>query len=204
MTKLGLLFCLFAVAGARAQSLGGGTVRGTVADATDAPVGSAEVDLSNSLTGYTQRTRTGPDGGFAFNNVPLNAYRLRVAYPGFAPQSTDIAVHNAVPLDLKIRLELAGQRTTVTVEGTSQNIVEPTPVPRDTIDRQLLSVLPALSADSGLNDAIVLTTAGVAADSNGFFHPLGDHAQVSYVIDGQPISDQRNKVFSTSIPPNAI
>ena len=48
------------------------------------------------------------------------------------------------------------------------------------------------------------TTPNVAADSNGFFHPLGDHAQVSYVIDGQPISDQRNKVFSTSIPENAI
>src|SRR5207237_6404615 len=52
--------------------------------------------------------------------------------------------------------------------------------------------------------AIIYTTPGVAADSNGFFHPLGDHAQVSYVIDGQPISDQRNKVFSTSIPANAI
>jgi hypothetical protein len=55
-----------------------------------------------------------------------------------------------------------------------------------------------------LNDAIIFTTPNVAADSNGFFHPLGDHAQVSYVIDGQPISDQRNKVFSTSIPENAI
>ena len=44
----------------------------------------------------------------------------------------------------------------------------------------------------------------MAADSNGFFHPLGDHAQVSYVIDGQPVPDQRNKVFSTSIPANAI
>ena len=44
----------------------------------------------------------------------------------------------------------------------------------------------------------------MAADSNGFFHPLGDHAQVSYVIDGQPVSDQRSKVFSTSIPANAI
>ena len=74
----------------------------------------------------------------------------------------------------------------------------------DTVDRQLLAALPATSPDSGLNEAIIYTTPGVAADSNGFFHPLGDHAQVTYVIDGQPISDQRNKVFSTSIPANAI
>ncbi|MBV9083423.1 MAG: TonB-dependent receptor, partial [Acidobacteriaceae bacterium] len=36
------------------------------------------------------------------------------------------------------------------------------------------------------------------------FHPLGDHAQVSFVIDGQTISDQQSKVFSTQIPPDAL
>src|SRR5439155_22362682 len=77
-------------------------------------------------------------------------------------------------------------------------------VSTNTVDRQLIAALPALSPDSGLNDAVMFTTAGVVADSNGFFHPLGDHAQVSYLIDGQPVSDHRNKVFSTSIPANAI
>ena len=48
------------------------------------------------------------------------------------------------------------------------------------------------------------STGAVAADANGFFHPLGDHAQVSYVIDGQPISDQQSKMFSTQIPLNAL
>ena len=33
---------------------------------------------------------------------------------------------------------------------------------------------------------------------------MGDHAQVSFVIDGQPISDQQSKVFSTQIPADAI
>ena len=41
-------------------------------------------------------------------------------------------------------------------------------------------------------------------DSNGFFHPLGDHAQTQFSIDGQPISDQQSKAFSTQIPVNAI
>jgi hypothetical protein len=44
----------------------------------------------------------------------------------------------------------------------------------------------------------------IVADSNGFFHPLGDHAQATFSIDGQPISDQQSKVFSTQIPLNAI
>ncbi|MEO7653218.1 MAG: TonB-dependent receptor, partial [Bryobacteraceae bacterium] len=39
---------------------------------------------------------------------------------------------------------------------------------------------------------------------NGFFHPLGDHAQTSFSIDGQPIGDQQSKQFSTQIPTNAL
>jgi hypothetical protein len=44
----------------------------------------------------------------------------------------------------------------------------------------------------------------VVADSNGFFHPQGDHGQTSYVVDGQPIDDQQSKTFSTQLPPNAF
>ena len=86
-----------------------------------------------------------------------------------------------------------------------EGLVENTAVASHTVNKLTIGTrFPSLSPGSGLNDAITFTTPNVAADSNGFFHPLGDHAQVSYVIDGQPISDQRNKVFSTSIPGNAI
>ena len=123
---------------------------------------------------------------------------------GFQTYNNDVTIRTGVPIQLPIRLEVAAGQTTVTVEGASATLVDNKTTASDTIDRGLLAVLPTLSPDSGLNDAIMLTTPGVVADSNGFFHPLGDHAQVSYVIDGQPVSDQRNKVFSTSIPANAI
>jgi hypothetical protein len=55
-----------------------------------------------------------------------------------------------------------------------------------------------------LSQAIIYSTGGVAADGNGFFHPLGDHAQAAFVIDGQPITDQQSKFFSTQIPTSAI
>ena len=50
----------------------------------------------------------------------------------------------------------------------------------------------------------MLSSGAVAADSNGFFHPLGDHAQTSFSVDGQPIGDQQSKAFSTQIPLDAI
>src|SRR5579871_1189286 len=56
----------------------------------------------------------------------------------------------------------------------------------------------------GLSSAITNSSGGVVADANGFFHPVGDHAQTSFVIDGQPISDQQSKVFSTQLPTSAI
>jgi hypothetical protein len=110
------------------------------------------------------------------NGIPVGSYKVRVSVTGFAPYLGDIALQAAVP------------------------VVDTEPTATNTLDRWLITGLPTLSPDSGLNDAIMYTTPGVAADSNGFFHPMGDHAQVSYVIDGQPVSDQCNKVFSTSIP----
>jgi hypothetical protein len=196
---------LFSLTEAAAQSLGGaGTLSGTVRDPSDAPVPSAAVELSNPVSGFSARTRTGPAGTFLINNIPQNNYRLRVSRTGFDMHSADVAVRTVVPIDLNIRLALASQHTSVTVEAAPDNLVENKATTSDTVDRQLIAVLPNFSPDSGLNTAIIFTTPGVAADSNGFFHPLGDHAQVSYVIDGQPVSDQRNKVFSTSIPANAI
>src|SRR6202007_2923217 len=64
--------------------------------------------------------------------------------------------------------------------------------------------LPTQSPAAGLSAAITMSAPGVVADSNGFFHPLGDHAQTSFVIEGQPVSDQQSKSFSTQMPVNAV
>ena len=180
------------------------TLSGTVSDASGAPAPSAAVELFNPQSGFALGTLTGPDGTFRMGGIPEDAYRLRVSLPGFLVHSANIAVRAAVPAVLSIRLELSGQRTSVTVEANPDRLAENRAIASGTVDRRLLAALPTVSPGSALNDAIVSTTPGIAADSNGFFHPLGDHAQVSYVIDGQPVSDQRNKVFATSIPASAI
>jgi hypothetical protein len=64
--------------------------------------------------------------------------------------------------------------------------------------------MPATSIASGLSDIITLSTPAVVADSDGFFHSLGDHAQMALSVDNQPITDQQGSLFSTQIPPNAI
>ena len=64
--------------------------------------------------------------------------------------------------------------------------------------------MPTESLSSPLSSLVTMTTPGAAADSNGSFHPLGDHAEASIVVDGQPITDQQSRTFSTQISLNAL
>jgi hypothetical protein len=187
------------------QSLGNaGTIEGTVVDPSGALVGKAEVTLSNPVSGYRQMATTAADGSFRLGNIPPNTYHLEVTAPGFSTFTQDVSIRNSVPIQLKAALAVAGGRTSVTVEATGADILENDPSAHVDIDRNLMMKLPAFDPAGSLSQVIMQSTGGVAADANGFFHPLGDHAQVSFVIDGQPISDQQNKLMSTQLPSTAI
>ncbi len=187
------------------QSAGSaGTVTGTVTDSSGAAIPKAGVLLRNPVTGYRQATATDGSGAFTLRNVPPNQYHLVVTAPGFSTSDQDFAVRTSVPMNLTVPLTVAGSKTTVDVEASGAALVENTPSSHTDVDSALFSKLPTTSPGSGLNDAILFTSPSVAADSNGFFHPLGDHAQVSYSVDNQPISDQQSKLFSTQIPLNAV
>src|ERR1700730_4966733 len=88
--------------------------------------------------------------------------------------------------------------------NASMALIDTDPAPHTDAASSAFMKLPRFDPASGLSSIINNSTGGTAADANGFFHPLGDHAQVSFVIDGQPISDQQSKVFSTQLPANAI
>ena len=187
------------------QSLGNaGTIEGVVVDPSGAAVARAVVSVHNPLSDYRQSTMTASDGSFRLVNIPPNPYHLEVTASGFAVFSQDVTIRNSLPVQIKAALEIAGAQTTVTVEASGADMLEVNPSDHVDADRAQLSKLPAIDPGGGLSQAITYSTGGVAADGNGFFHPLGDHAQISFVIDGQPISDQQSKVFSTQLPTSAI
>ncbi|HLN02265.1 MAG TPA: TonB-dependent receptor [Bryobacteraceae bacterium] len=188
-----------------AQSLGNaGTLQGTVKDATGAVVPQATVRIHNPVSGYQQAVSTDASGNFRLTNIPPNSYHLDVSSPGFTSYNTDVAIRNSVPITLDIPLAVAGNQTVVNVEAGAADLVEVDPSAHVDTDRDLISKIPMFDPGGGLSQAITMSTGGVAADGNGFFHPLGDHAQTTFVIDGQPISDQQSKVFSTQLPTSAV
>ena len=188
-----------------AQSLGSaGTVDGTVTDPSGSPVPQAAVTIVNRVTDYKQTVTTDGRGAFRFTNVPPNPYHMEVIGPNFAPYEQDVTVRSAVPVSLRVQLALAGTKTTITVEAAGSDLLENVAYAHNDVDTKTLDKLPITSPGSGLSDAVMLSSGAVAGDSNGFFHPLGDHAQTSFSIDGQPISDQQSKSFSTQVPLDAI
>jgi hypothetical protein len=198
-----LLLSVF-LTGANAQSISAGTVTGAVTDQSGGAIAGATVTIQNPVTNYKQVATTDAAGGYRFTNVPLNSYHLEVTAPGFSVFDRDVAVQSTVPVKIPVQMALAGATTAIQVEASGAALVENVPVAHNDVDQSQLAMLPTEQPAAGLSAAITMSAPGVVADSNGFFHPLGDHAQTSFVIDGQPVSDQQSKAFSTQMPVNAV
>jgi hypothetical protein len=200
---LSVFALIFATLIASAQSGNAGNVRGTLTDPSGAVVPNAVVHLVNDVSGFDQTATTDAQGQFVFSNVPFNPYRVSAVVNGFAPLNQNIEIRSAVGANVKLTLKVTGASSTVTVEATG-DLVEDDPTFHTDVDRDLFIKVPLESQSSSLSSLVTLSTPGVAADSNGLFHGLGDHASNSFSIDGQAITDQQSKVFSNQLPSNAV
>jgi hypothetical protein len=196
---------LLVVPRARAQELGGaGTIQGIVKDPTGAPMVGVMVGLSNPVSGLRRSTTTDAAGKFLFRNLPQNSYHVQVTAQGFSAFDTDVDVRSAIPIDVPVGLKLAGTTESVQVVGRAADLVERDPTAHTDLDQSLINKLPLESSSIGLNQVITMASPGVVADSNGFFHPVGDHAQTQFSIDNQPVTDQQSRIYSNQISPDAV
>jgi hypothetical protein len=186
-----------------AQEGNAGVIRGTVTDPSGAVIPKATVHLSNPTSGLDRTATTDSLGQFVLPNVPFNPYEITASAKGFASASQRFELRSVVGMNLNLVLQIAGGATTVTVEAQG-DLIENDPTFHTDVDRDKFITVPLESASSGLSSLVTLTTPGVAADSNGLFHGLGDHASNSFSVDGQSITDQQSKVFSNQIPSNSI
>jgi Carboxypeptidase regulatory-like domain len=201
---LALVF-LFSATPSWAQGGSSGSIEGVVKDPSGAAVPNATVEISYAISGYSRTTTTGSDGSFRFTNVPFNTYHTIVSAAGFASFTEDVDVRSAVPAKVEINLKVgSAAATTVTVEANGGDLVENDSTFHTDVDRDLFKDVPLESQSSSLSSLVTLVTPGVAADSNGLFHGLGDHASNSFSVDGQPITDQQSKVFSNQLPSDSI
>jgi hypothetical protein len=174
---------------------------GVVEDQTRAAIPGIAVKLTSAESSKT--TSTDADGQFCLPDLEPGGYELELRVPHFRVEQRRLELRSGefVQLTITLTIQTAGLEVTV-VEGAadpgSLNVAQ------TQFSKGLIEKLPSESVNAAMSSILTLTTPGVAADSNGVFHPLGEHAETSFSVDGQPISDQQSRIFSNQISVNTI
>ena len=197
-----MLLLLFAGASTTSALAQIGSISGTVTDTTGAAIPGATIQLSNPVSNVNRTATADAMGQFRFTNIAPDPYRLVATSPGFGPATQNVNVSSSLPLNVNLQLAVATSNTVVTVEAPP-DLVQNDPTFHTDVDRATIDHL-AVEGSSELSSIVTLTSPGISADSNGLMHGLGDHAENTFVVDGQGISDQQSKVFSNQIPASAV
>ncbi|HEU5401970.1 MAG TPA: TonB-dependent receptor [Terriglobales bacterium] len=111
-----VLFLLTTLSAGWGQSLAGGTIAGTVTDASGAVVPGATVTVLNTANGAKQETSTSSDGLFQFPVLAAGKYTLTVTKAGFATvQQSDVSLAVGGELNLPVKMPVASKGETVNV-----------------------------------------------------------------------------------------
>jgi hypothetical protein len=101
----------------------GGSVSGTVKDASNAVVPNAVVEATNVDTGIQERVATNEQGFYSFPDLPVGRYRILVEKTGFKPYlRTGVRIDDSSSLLIDAALEMGKQTQTVTVNEAAVHV----------------------------------------------------------------------------------
>ncbi len=180
------------------------TLSGTVTDPGGNIVPGATILVENEFTRYRAEVKSEDDGSFAVTNIPYHSYNVTVSMPGFAAFRTQLSLRSNIRSVLNIRLDLAGVSETVTVTERTSILVDPEETGTHVqMNQSDIERLPVQVGNRGL-ESVVSNFPGFAVNANGAIHPRGAHNQMTFVIDGMPISDQLTGAFANAVDPNIV
>src|ERR1700680_1944742 len=199
-----VVFCLTAITLVCAQNETTSRVlRGLVTDSTGAAIANAHVTDKKTDSSLETNATTNKSGRFKLDALRPGRYKVRVEAVGFQIAETVVAVEMENSEPLTIVLPVRGAQESVTVEGSRFDI-EGSARAHTEISPSLTDSLPNSAVNGGFSSALTLGPPGVAADSNGSFHPLGETAEGSFSIGCVPISDQQSRTFSNQVSLNTV
>jgi len=132
-----------------AQTSSGVSVSGVVLDPSGAVVSDANITLHYKNEDREQSTTSGATGEFYFHGVHAGSYELEVQHTGFKLYKTRLKVGHRDRAPLRIVLDIAELKETVTVDSSERrvNIDIAGNVDSFKLDPQLLDALPLLDQD---------------------------------------------------------
>lgn len=191
-----LLIVLLVPSGLAAQTTA--VLRGVVRDADGGVLPGAVAVVAQPASGLTLEAVARPDGAFQVGNIPLGSYELRIDFPGFAPFRRTVDLRSTVPVELDVTLPLLAQTAAVQVRPEPALIDAASGGTRHRLGQARIETLPAPVGGRGL-EAVLASFPGFAQNANGAIHPRGAHNQMTYLVDGLPISDQLTGAFANAL-----
>jgi hypothetical protein len=186
---LGALVVLVVVGvGGYAQTFRG-AINGTVTDPSGAVVAGADVKATEIATGVVHSTLTTSGGEFAFQDLPLGAYRVTVTVKGFQQTNVEnVSVNAGAVYTVPVKLNMGRETTAVEVSAAALQVDTTTSTQSDTITDTALQNIPLNGRDWS---QLIAAKPGYGGYSvNGFGSVNGTRAnQVNWQIDGTDNND---------------
>ncbi|MGH9865963.1 MAG: carboxypeptidase-like regulatory domain-containing protein, partial [Candidatus Acidiferrales bacterium] len=143
------LFFTFVTAAIAQTSRVGGTIEGTVTDASGGSVAAASVRIREQSTNRTRIIHADQQGLFRATDLPVGIYEVCAEDSGFAPYlHTGLQLELGANIHLDIVLAPASAKTTVTVTA-QPSALEPTETSiTSVVDRERIEELPVESRNA--------------------------------------------------------
>ena len=193
--KILVILLLFGTLPAWAQ--GTTTVRGVVRDEQRAAVPGASVSVRHPASGLQRETVSDGNGTFELANLPLGIHDLTVSLPGFTTHQQRIDA-TAMPITVEASLAVAPLTDVIHVVPEQAAIDTASAGTRHAVSVTRIERMPVAVSSRGI-EAVLVAFPGFAQNANGAIHPRGAHNQMTFLVDGLPISDQLTGAFANSL-----
>ncbi len=168
-----------------------GTILGTIADASGAPINGAKVTVTNEGTSAALSSTTGADGAYKFTPLRIGSYKVTASFQGFQTTTqTNIAVNVGADVVINFALKPGAVTQTVEVVATVPVLQTQNAAVGQVVDSRNVNELPLNGRNFTFLAQLVAGVNTPQADTRGnaatgAFAANGNRpAQNNYLLDG--------------------
>lgn len=207
--------CLLAAPVLHAQAVSNATVTGRVADEQGAAVAAARIQMSGVETGAVYSALTNTEGIYTLPNLPIGAYTLQAAVPGFQTYvQTGITLRVGDNVQINVAMKVGGVTEKVEVTANAGMVQTQQNTISQVIDQQRIVDLPLNGRDPTelitISGASINHSDGTNTGSKSFFNSQsvsiagGAGNTTNYLLDGGDNNDSFTNVNMPIPFPDAL